>query len=288
MLRYSGSFTLTNNMIKAIEYCEICLKFCEDAFVELNSQDNFAISINDKQISEQIKQSKSCVELEEIARNNSLLDDMYNKRLLKYLLMDFCIYVGQSLSNMKQFNPQVAFCLARKPFCETLCYLEKMLLNPKETVDLVFSENSKNKDIDNRSDSGVNSKDTYLAVIKLLNLTDLKESIYNMRYAKKIPSIRAIGDRAMHIATSGAGLQVRSGELNFIFMDDNVIKDFSKLYCKILPLVMCYAVYVVKNLFKTITGKEIDLRDFNKNTDEFFGNFKNEGDCEDLTITNKV
>lgn len=270
MLRYSGSFKPTEDMIKSIEYCEMCLKFCEDIFIELNEQENFTIPINDKQLMEQLKQTKSSVELEEIARNNSLLDDMYNKRLLKYLLMDFCIYVGQSLLNIKQFNPQIAFCLARKPFCETLCYLEKMLINPKETVDLVFSDNSKNKDIDNRGNNGINSKETYLAVLKILGLDDLKESIYDMRYAKEIPSIRAIGDRASHIATSGAGIKVESGELNFIFIEDKVIEDFTKLYCKLLPLLMYYAAYMVRHLFKIVTGIEIDLKNFNKVTDEFF------------------
>lgn len=192
--------------------------------------------------------------------------------------MDFCIYVGQTISNIKQFNPQVTFCLARKPFCETLGYLEKMLLNSKEAVGLVFSENSKNKHIDNRRNSGIDSKETYLAVIEMLKLTDLKESIYDMRYTKDIPSIRAIGDRASHIATSGAVIQVESRELNFIFIEDGVIEDFTKLYCKLLPLVMYYAVYVVKRLFEIMTGKEIDLKDFNKTTDEFLGKYyKNEG-----------
>ena len=96
---------------------------------------------------EQIKQAQSIGNIEEIAHNNNLLDDMYNKRLLKFLVMDFCIYMGQAIINIKQLNPQVAFCLARKPICETLCYLEKMLINPKETVDLVFSDNSKNKEL---------------------------------------------------------------------------------------------------------------------------------------------
>ena len=266
-------------MIKTIEYCEKCLKLCEDVFVELNSQEDFIIPIYDKQVMQQMKQSKNPEELEVVARTNSLFDDIYNKRLLKYLLMDFCIYVGQSISNIKQFNPQVAFCLARKPFCETLCYLEKMLLNPKETVELVFAENAKNKDIDNRWNSGINSKETYLAVIEILELSDLKESIYDMRYAKDIPSIRAIGDRASHIATGGAGIQVESGELNFIFIEDGVIEDFTKLYCKLLPLIMYYAVYVVKNLFKVVVGKDVVLKDFNKITDEFFEKyFKNKGE----------
>ena len=43
MLRYSGSFKPTVNMIKDVEYCEMCLKFCEDIFVKLNSQENFEI-----------------------------------------------------------------------------------------------------------------------------------------------------------------------------------------------------------------------------------------------------
>ncbi len=270
MLRYNGTFKPTEDMINAIGYCEMCLKFCEDIFIELNNQENITISINDEQLVKQIKQTKRVGELEEITRKNMLLDDIYNKRLLKYLLMDFCIYVGQSILNIKQFNPQVAFCLVRKPFCETLCYLEKMLINPKETVDLVFSENSKNKDIDNRGNNGINSKDTYLAVLKILGLNDLKESIYDMRYAKDIPSIRAIGDRANHIATSGAGIKVESGELNFIFIEDGVIEDFTKLYCKLLPLLMYYVSYVVNHLFKIVTGIEIDLKDFNRDTDEFF------------------
>ena len=41
MLRYSGSFVPTKDMIKAIEYCESCLKLCEDAFFELNVQKSF-------------------------------------------------------------------------------------------------------------------------------------------------------------------------------------------------------------------------------------------------------
>ena len=67
-----------------------------------------------------------------------------------------------------------------------------------------------------------------------------------MRYAKDIPSIRAIGDRASHIATRGAGIKVESGELNFVFIEDGVIGDFTKLYCNLLPLLMYYAVYVIK------------------------------------------
>lgn len=84
MLRYSGSFKPMEKMIKAIEYCEMCLKFCEDIFLQLNNQEHFAISINDKLLMEQIKQAQSIGNLEEIARNNSLLDDMYNKRLLSF------------------------------------------------------------------------------------------------------------------------------------------------------------------------------------------------------------
>ena len=270
MLRYSGSFVPTEEMINAIEYCETCLNICEAFFLELNNQESCTIPIEDAQLKEQIKKAQSVCEIEEIARTNSLLDNMYNKRLLKYLLMDFCIYVGQSILNIKQFNPQIAFCLARKPFCETLCYLEKMLINPEETVKLVFSNNAQNKDIDNRNNKGINSKETYHAVLKILGLDDLKESIYDMRYAKDIPSIRAIGDRASHIATSGAGIKVESGELNFIFIEDGVIEDFTKIYCKLLPLLMYYVVYVINHLFNKIFGKEIDLKEFNKATDEFF------------------
>ena len=277
MLRYSGSFVPTEEMINAIEYCETCLNICEASFLKLNNQERYTIPIKDEQLKEQIQQAQSVREIEEIVRTNSLLDNMYNKRLLKYLLMDFCIYVGQSILNIKQFNPQIAFCLARKPFCETLCYLEKMLINPEETVKLLFSDNAKNKDIENRQNNGINSKETYLAVLKILGIDALKESIYDMRYAKDIPSIRAIGDRASHIATSGAGIKVETGELNFIFIEDGVIEDFTKIYCKLLPLLMYYVVYVIKHLFNKILGKEIDLKEFNKATDEFFGKYYNKG-----------
>ena len=72
MLRYSGSFKPNDDMIAAIEYCERCLKFCEDIFIELNNQEGVAILITDRQLQEQIKQTKSSEEIEEIARNNSL------------------------------------------------------------------------------------------------------------------------------------------------------------------------------------------------------------------------
>lgn len=178
---------------------------------------------------------------------------MYSKRLLKYLLMDFCIYVGQSILSIKQFNPQIAFCLVRKPFCETLCYLEKMSINPEETVKIVFSDNAKNKNIDNRNKEGINSKETYHTVLKILGLDKLKASIYDIHYTKDIPSIRAIGDRASHIVTSGTGIKVESGELNFVFIEDSVIAEFTKLYCKLLPLLMYYVVYLVK-LVENIIG----------------------------------
>ena len=92
MLRYSGCFSPTGNMIKAIEYCEMCLKLCENSFLELNNQELFTIPINDREVMEQIKKAQSVCEIEEIARTNSLLDNVHIKRLLKYLLMDFCIY----------------------------------------------------------------------------------------------------------------------------------------------------------------------------------------------------
>lgn len=273
MLRYSGSFVPNDEMTNAIEYCETCLKLCEDSFFELNVQESLTISINDEQLKEQIKKSQSVREIEENVRTNSLLDKMYSKRLLKYLLMDFCIYVGQSILNIKQFNPQIAFCLARKPFCETLCYLEKMIINPEETVKLVFSDNAKSKDIDNRNNIGIDSKETYHAVLKILGLENLKESIYDMRYAKDIPSIRAIGDRSSHIATSGTGIKVESGELNFVFIEDRVIEEFTGLYCKLLPLLMYYVVYLVKHLLNKILGKKIDLKEFNETSDEFFSKY---------------
>lgn len=273
MLKYSGSFVPTKEMINAIEYCEVCLKLCEDSFLELNTQESYAIPIKEEHLIEQIKKAQSVHEIEEIARTNLLLDNMYNKHLLKCLLMDFCIYVGQSILNIKQFNPQIAFCLARKPFCETLCYLEKMVINPEETVKLVFSDNAKNKDINNKNNKGIDSKETYHTVLKILGLDNLKESIYDMRYAKDIPSIRAIGDRASHIATSGTGIKVESGELNFVFIEDSVIEDFTKLYCKLIPLLMYYVVYVVKHLLNKILCNKIDLKEFNKTSDEFFSKY---------------
>lgn len=275
MLSYSGSFVPTEEMMNAIEYCEVCLKLCETSFFELNNQESYTIPIKEEHLKEQIKKAQSAHEIEGIARTNSLLDKMYSKRLLKYLLMDFCIYVGQSILNIKQFNPQIAFCLARKPFCETLCYLEKMSINPEETVKLVFSDNAKNKDIDNRNNKGIDSKETYHTVLKILGLDEFKESIYDMRYAKNIPSIRAIGDRASHIVTSGTGIKVESGELNFIFIEDGVIEDFTKIYCELLPLLMYYVVYLVNHLLNKICDKVIDLKEFNKATDEFFCKYYN-------------
>lgn len=94
-----------------------------------------------------------------------------------------------------------------------------------------------------------------------------------MRYAKDIPSIRAIGDRASHIATSGAGIKVESGELNFVFIEDSVIEEFTELYCKLLPLLMYYVVYLVKHLLNKILGKEIDLKEFNETSDKFFSKY---------------
>ena len=52
-----------------------------------------------------------------------------------------------------------------------------------------------------------------------------------------------------------------------------MIEEFTELYCKLLPLLMYYVVYLVKHLLNKILGKEIDLKEFNETSDKFFSKY---------------
>lgn len=61
----------------------------------------------------------------------------------------------------------------------------------------------------------------------------------------------------MHISTNRQMVcTTQSGELNFIFMDDNVIEGFIKLYLDTVPLLLFYVGRIVLSINERLNGED--------------------------------
>ena len=64
-------------------------------------------------------------------------------------------------------------------------------------------------------------------------------------------------NKSMHISTNRQKVcTTQSGELNFIFMDDNVIEDYIKPYLNTVPLLLFYVGRIVLSINERFNGED--------------------------------
>lgn len=213
------------------------------------------VVIDDLEIVEALKAENA--DSETIIKENKLLYPYYEKKAFCRLLGDFCVFAYESLKNIYEFKPQVAYALARKPFIDNVFYFQMLYDNPNGTVDLIFSDNAKEKDVNSNKkiDEQLSEK-----ITKMLGFDN--DMIYDLRYSQNHYSILTNCNKALHITTSRANdvINTKSGELNFVFMQDDEILHYINNYLFTVPMVLLYVAMLVFEIHTKLYGENQILK----------------------------
>ena len=80
-----------------------------------------------------------------------------------------------------------------------------------------------------------------------------QDGFFNFRYDKNDRmSLEKIWNKANHVITTHSYTKSAQGELNFVFLDEERIDEFTRYYYCVVPLVMSYAVDLIVAMFERI------------------------------------
>lgn len=253
-LHYMGEITLEPEYAVIMDFCEYCIEICEEIFNFANINYLTKLDIDTKKYPEVPKLKDDA--LHDYLYSNGLLYEGYKKKLFLRLLLDFCIYMRKSIENMKDFNPQVALTLCRKPLIDNLFYFEKLKYDAKETIDNIMMD-------DNPIEVKYNTVKDINEKIKT-KFPDKFIDVLDIRYGKTYPSLKLLCDKASHIVTLNKEIKSEQGELNFIFMENQTINDFTKNYLMHVPIILYYAIQIIVDLFNEIYNFDTSLKEINE------------------------
>lgn len=154
MLKYNGNIIPNDIQIGQMNDLMGCLEFIEKIYyanITLSAHDKKPIVINDEKLVAQIKIIKESNQtneeknnlIDKTLRESGHLDINYQRRLFNSILLDFCLWMENSLKMIQEFKPQLAFALARKPLIDEIYYLQLLYLDPQCAVHRLYPENSR-------------------------------------------------------------------------------------------------------------------------------------------------
>ena len=189
--------------------------------------------------------------------NNGYSSDIYNfyyKKLFFSLMVDFSNYYNASIENAFEANIGVAWSLLRKPFQENLAYLEWLYNDTFDLVKIMLnSENSQEYDITHKANKWrIKENINKIENPEISKIIDM----YKFRYSYDDEfSLNGILNGANHIVTNRSKSFITNpGSLNFVFLDDDVIKNNIGLYYTSVPYVMFYCMSIIMTMFEKIAG----------------------------------
>ena len=261
MLRYDGCFQPTDKDVENINKIDSFIKILEEIYIAVKNDATKGIICSDKNLIKRLESTLDENEILEIVFGGEL-NNFFKKKTFYCLLCDFCVYINESVEQLKKFNPQVAFTLARKPLIDDAYYLMKLLVDSDATIDLILNKTAKDKEITSKDD-----KEICEQLNRYFNV-DIGNVFHELRYSKETFSIKSQCDRASHIVTSkNQNIETNKGELNFIFTSDKTIEEFSTYYCLLVSLVLGLMTAIVIRIFELFYAEEsvIDLDNFIEN-----------------------
>ena len=271
MLKYSGKLEMGEKETDLLFFSKSVVEFLERFYL---AERIIGLPISDPEIAQALKDASDKEDF--LKKHNT---DYYNrvvgKNCFVFILCDFCLYMYKSLRCIFDFEPQVALTLARKPLIDDIFYLQYLYVDMQKAIDLIISGsadekdviNSKNKDLD-KNNCSIISKELGFGV----------DTIYYFRYGdkkEKIKGIRQLCNKALHIVISKDELlKTVTGELNFIGMRDDDIKNYIIGYLNIVPTLLLYVAKLSLKIHERIYQKEDKfLRDELDGLQNAFGGF---------------
>lgn len=173
------------------------------------------------------------------------------KKIFHAILADMFHFIYESLNTIEKGKIAVSLALLRKPFRDSLLYLEWLLGSPKEFIEMV-----NNQDIEKYAIEKVSREDKIdiikNAIKKVDNqefFSEMDDGIYfDLRYNYKAEnSLQLIWNRANHLVTTGKN--TKSNEFNFVFLDEEIHLDIIDYYYNQVPHLLFYTYNIVTALY---------------------------------------
>lgn len=255
MIKYRGKLTMDERYTKILNISKSLIEFLEIIYLRNINNKSCSILITDKRIVNELNLADSENERLKIIEKSKLLYSHYKKKLFANLLCDFCQYMYESVHCVFGFKPQIAYTLARKPLIDDVFYFQYLYLKPDEVIDIILSDNASDKDVGNKN-SCDEDKEQSKIISERIGFAYIDP--FTLRRDKEVEySILNNCNKSMHISTSRQTISItQSGELNFIFMDDNVIEDYLKLYLNTVPLLLFYVGRIVLSINEWFNGED--------------------------------
>ena len=231
-----------------VSFCDRYLWCIEQVYIAVKSKlQNYSQTVSISSIPE--AESKATDVIFEILRKNGTLNEFYKQNLFCRLLSDFLLYMQESISNVKRLNPQVSLTLARKPLIDDVYYLQHLLVNSDDAIALVFSDKAEEKDWARVRDETISDQ-----AFRQLGYPGKRNIFFEMRCGDGDISLLTFCNKASHIVTSRGSKQNHSisGELNFVFIKDEEILNYTQYYCKTVPCVLSYATRVICKIYENL------------------------------------
>lgn len=241
MIKYEGSIIMDEEYTGLVNFCDRYLWCIEQVYIAVNSKlQNYSQMVPISSILE--AESKTADEIFEILRKNGVLNNFYKQNLFCRLLTDFLLYMQESISNVKRLNPHIALTLARKPLIDDIYYLQHLLVNSDKAIALVLSDKAEEKDWLRAKDKTISDQ-----AFLWLGKHETRNIFFEMRCGDSEISLLTFCNKASHIVTSRGSKQARSasGELNFVFINDKEILNYTQYYCETVPWILSYATRII-------------------------------------------
>lgn len=192
--------------------------------------------------------------------------------LLAGLNNDFLHFTNHSLKSLHPASIAVSYTLARKPYRDTLSYLEYMYARPSEFLEIFlgYHKSKKTKDLDNHLKQAglrrelVNETCEKINKIWTLNVNVVNPDLnYSFRYDT---AYTGFYDTATHLITSRPGNATLDVNMNFIFLNQN--GEDSEMHAKHLTRIhlncLSYALELMYQLLERSLKDFYDEEDFKK------------------------
>lgn len=207
---------------------------------------------------------------------------LYYKHLFFSLLVDFSNYYNTSIDRAFYGNINVAWSLLRKPFQETLAYLEWLYVDKDELLKLMIEEDN----VEKYEIMGKGLREKRKNNIHKIQSPHESHPIdmYDFRYSyNQELTINGILQATNHLITTKPALKTSPSGLNFVFLNEETINNNLEFYFISVPYVMGYTMKLIMKMF----GEIAKLNDYSIGMNEINLTLKNLNSMNILEKSNK-
>lgn len=222
-----------------------------------NKLSNFTLEFTDKEQATSFEKAEDIFEwMDKNGRHDTSIK-IFESPVFFSLLKDFCFYIYESISCAERGKVTVAYTLLRKPIRDNLLYLEWLLSDKEEFYNKFLYGNVSDCDVSNRKvftreriEKIIKSASRKSCMGKLMNYNNL---VYTLRFSNKEDiGLQRIWNQSMHLVTTSTNYTTDDGNLNFIFADEQIWKNYWNYYYLVMPQLMAYVIEICEALFLNV------------------------------------